>query len=617
MTTKKTTASLSTVDPAKKLLSDSSSLVDLKAEVFRKHQEAKFNKLHGKSAPTFAHANAKDRGEQIWSKKNAGLTTREKRDLQERSEEELRVREALDRKAKLYDELKNGGGASDDRFLVQFNHNREDDDDDGGDGHYPEADPGEAWVEYTDSLGRTRTCMKKDLDWIKRQDRELSQAADERSAQGPSQIPNEPDLLSEDMRRELLRQKWEKEEEQNLTKRNVHYQDVLFDEARTHGAGFYRFSKDESTRHDQQEELNQLHKETEQARASADQEKAKRRNALKARLKKVRDKKRLRMGLPVLESDSDDNDGDADDMKQEEKEKSLEEDVMENLKQLRKEKEEREREAKRRLTVREWDVGKDGVSASSASASLAQSYGMKGEKKILDQSEWVSERRRDRAHEFAPPTNYEPTAKSRKIKTQPHTTASLDSAYGRRSSKSSASSRSTSTTSSAPFAVPPPPTPPHFSTPPPGYQHPPPGFDTPPPKPKVDPMSALDESAKEIEPTEEEEPNPPGETLDQVSIGERLKMFRDSSDHVGAPAVIASTSQQVDARGRGAEFAPPTSMDYYTSSSSKKKSDGGFRSRAAMEDSFKFGIASKKPTEGKVTARHYAFEECDSGSDED
>ena len=32
------------------------------------------------------------------------------------------------------------------------------------------------------------------------------------------------DLMSEDMRRELLRQKWEKEEEENLQKRNVHYQ---------------------------------------------------------------------------------------------------------------------------------------------------------------------------------------------------------------------------------------------------------------------------------------------------------------------------------------------------------------------------------------------------------
>jgi len=30
---------------------------------------------------------------------------------------------------------------------------------------------------------------------------------------------------------------------------DIHYQDVLFDEARTHGTAFYRFSKDEEERY--------------------------------------------------------------------------------------------------------------------------------------------------------------------------------------------------------------------------------------------------------------------------------------------------------------------------------------------------------------------------------
>ena len=46
----------------------------------------------------------------------------------------------------------------------------------------------------------------------------------------------------------MLRQKWEEEEEQNMKKSQLHYNDVLFDEARTHGAAFYSFSRDESTR---------------------------------------------------------------------------------------------------------------------------------------------------------------------------------------------------------------------------------------------------------------------------------------------------------------------------------------------------------------------------------
>ena len=39
-------------------------------------------------------------------------------------------------------------------------------------------------------------------------------------------------------------------------------QDVLFDEARTHGAGFYRFSRDENVRAAEQEELKDMHEET-------------------------------------------------------------------------------------------------------------------------------------------------------------------------------------------------------------------------------------------------------------------------------------------------------------------------------------------------------------------
>jgi hypothetical protein len=39
----------------------------------------------------------------------------------------------------------------------------------------------------------------------------------------------EPELMSGDMRRELLRQKWEQQEEQLRNKTDIHYQDVLFD----------------------------------------------------------------------------------------------------------------------------------------------------------------------------------------------------------------------------------------------------------------------------------------------------------------------------------------------------------------------------------------------------
>ena len=132
----------------------------------------------------------------------------------------------------------------------------------------------EKWIEYKDSLGRTRIAMKKDLPELILRDKKLNAAT---PAQNKVEEPvlsriadlepeHEQSMLSEDMRRELLRQKWEKEEEENLKKTKVHYKDVLFDEARTHGAAFYNFSRNETERASEMENLKGLHKETENGR---------------------------------------------------------------------------------------------------------------------------------------------------------------------------------------------------------------------------------------------------------------------------------------------------------------------------------------------------------------
>jgi len=117
---------------------------------------------------------------------------------------------------------------------------------------------------------------------------------------------SEQTMLSEDMRRDLLRQKWEREEEENLAKPQLHYTDVLFDEARTHGAGHYNFSRNESKRFSEMENLKSTHNETLEERFKRDAKKSHDDAKLKARLKKVRDKKRLKMGLPALPDDDDD-----------------------------------------------------------------------------------------------------------------------------------------------------------------------------------------------------------------------------------------------------------------------------------------------------------------------
>ena len=113
--------------------------------------------------------------------------------------------------------------------------------------------------------------MKKDLPELISRDKNLNVAPNVNNDTVQSndmKLTNNSDyddktMLSEDMRREMLRQKWEKEEEENLKKTKLHYKDVLFDEARTHGAAFYNFSRSETDRANEMENLKEMHKETE------------------------------------------------------------------------------------------------------------------------------------------------------------------------------------------------------------------------------------------------------------------------------------------------------------------------------------------------------------------
>jgi len=54
------------------------------------------------------------------------------------------------------------------------------------------------------------------------------------------------------------REEWEKQEELNKERTNLHYHDILFDEAREHGVGFYEFSTDHEEREKQREALNKI-----------------------------------------------------------------------------------------------------------------------------------------------------------------------------------------------------------------------------------------------------------------------------------------------------------------------------------------------------------------------
>lgn len=100
-------------------------------------------------------------------------------------------------------------------------------------------------VEYTDCLGRTRRCLKTDLSVLQRQNHKLADSlgmgppsrSPSRSRSNSPEVrkprpptpPLEQQLVSGDMQREAMREKWEKQEMDMRKKEDIHYQDILYD----------------------------------------------------------------------------------------------------------------------------------------------------------------------------------------------------------------------------------------------------------------------------------------------------------------------------------------------------------------------------------------------------
>ncbi|XP_018576141.1 coiled-coil domain-containing protein 174 [Anoplophora glabripennis] len=406
-----------------------SSLLSLKAEIIRKQQELIKTKADNEVKIKTIKKNAP------LEIKNKGIEARQKNDITEEEEDLLKQSKSiLEAKSKLYDKLSSGKLTEEEkehnkRFLVRFDKKNNYvsqntapiDFEDSEPERYPESDdedryhsdedevskhPGEKWVDYTDCLGRTRKCLQKDLVHLKSKDEELKKTIeaknkkqtsseekfeediktkdediDKKLHEDTSDKPQESELLSNDMRRELLRQQWEKEEEDLRNKSNIHYQDILFGEARTHGVGYYGFSKDEEERAKQQQDLKKLRDETEAKQKRAQELKAVREKQLAARIKAAKDRRRTRLGLPPEEDPAPNvpqpEEPDEDKKKQEE---------------LKRQEEEKERllEEARQKHIRPWDIGKEGVK---------KHYEM-------TQEEWVDKKRDERPKEFAPPQAY-------------------------------------------------------------------------------------------------------------------------------------------------------------------------------------------------------------------
>lgn len=383
------------MDKKKPFTVTASSLVDLKAELYRKQEQFKQEKLAQSAGSGFKVKDKETKKPSVWSKQNAGVSSRAQKDAEQLAEEQNTLSAAtrkLEEKAKLYEQMSKGDFPDEETeglFLVDFTQKiidkkketllqqeqereREEEDRASSSPVPAPQNPEEEWVDYVDSLGRSRKCMKKDLPDFQRMDLDLNNKK--------GKVTNEKTLLSEDMRRELQRQEWEREEEE-VMKRPVgpiHYEDIRAQEARELGVGYFAFSQDQEQRRQQRDTLDMLRDQTTEHRNKRERLKEKRQAMLKARLAKVRQRKNKMAKL----------DGTEQELQEEEHLEEFEPlpgDVPEVsiVKKVEVEIQER-RDTKPGVPhVREWDRGKEFMF-----------------------NEWKDRRRDERESEFAPPSAY-------------------------------------------------------------------------------------------------------------------------------------------------------------------------------------------------------------------
>uniref|UniRef100_A0A915I2Q5 CCDC174 alpha/beta GRSR domain-containing protein n=1 Tax=Romanomermis culicivorax TaxID=13658 RepID=A0A915I2Q5_ROMCU len=188
------------------------------------------------------------------------------------------------------------------------------------------------FVEFIDSFGRTRRCMRKDLQKFKDNDAKTSSVQTASVKRGNS---HEDESRLDKPATESSKQ------EPNF----VHYQHVSKDEIWDRGAGYYQFSSDEVERQQQMNRLNELRQQTREKRHSVEQLKEKRRKLMAQRLEKVKERKKLNIDLSI-ESKEQNNDIDLNDIE-------LPGEAAIEAKRVRIEK-----EVSRAEHVRPWDVGK-------------------------------------------------------------------------------------------------------------------------------------------------------------------------------------------------------------------------------------------------------------------
>ncbi|XP_029167544.1 coiled-coil domain-containing protein 174 [Nylanderia fulva] len=293
----------------KKINVNFSSLVGLKAELLRKQAEVNEAKLKAEASVNALPQLNKKRNKKVVAEDTEKTLKNSKKTVD--AEDIIAHKKSklmLEAKARLYERLKKSKN-NNDKFLVDFKNKVDEEPNEEPDEEFVDEaineqhpiEPEENWIEYQDCFGRTRKCLREDLPHMQKKDDLIKHeimkrsTGEDREEENMEQYPiqeKEPEI-------EIMRRKWEEQTQKLADKVDIHYQDILFDEARTHGVGYYAFSQDEEERIKQQENLANLRKETERRQKEMKEIKELKDRMEQNRLKAARIRQRIRAGLPA------------------------------------------------------------------------------------------------------------------------------------------------------------------------------------------------------------------------------------------------------------------------------------------------------------------------------
>lgn len=375
----------------KKINVNFSSLVGLKAELLRKQLEV--NEVKLKSEFNRAIPKVKRKSKKV--KETSKDENTEKAEYIEDVNIHKKSKLMLEAKARMYERLKKSKN-NNDNFLVDFRNKSDDpeeeilsnsDKEDNNESYGNEDD----WVEYEDCFGRTRKCLREDLAVMQEKDNLFKQQIVTKKGIDPKtkdNVVSTPVQEEKEPEIEVMRRKWEEQTQKLADKANIHYQDVLFDEARAHGVGYYAFSQDEEERSKQQENLINLRKETERKQRESKETKELRDKMEQNRIKAARIRQRIRAGLPIEPEEE----------KVEVKEETETTNETTNVEQTIENKEDNSSKVEQ---IEESEESKT-IDKESKIKALGKLLGKRNHWHEMSQEEWVHKCRKTRIDEFGP-----------------------------------------------------------------------------------------------------------------------------------------------------------------------------------------------------------------------